>query len=151
VKIANRTNQGRFTKGTSGNAAGRPPGSRNQSTLLMEALLGGEAEQLTRKAIETALEGDMQAMRLCLDRLMPPGKDRLVFFEFPPIRGLEDIPLGLLSIMTAISVGMLTPPEGERLSRILADYATAMMEQDMDIRMQKLEEAVELNSNRAET
>ena len=33
-----------------------------------EALLDGEAEALTRKAIETALEGDVAALRLCLDR-----------------------------------------------------------------------------------
>jgi hypothetical protein len=39
--------------------------------------LDGEAEALTRKAIERALEGDTTALRLCLDRLLPPRKDRL--------------------------------------------------------------------------
>jgi hypothetical protein len=69
---------GQFTKGTSGNPGGRPPGSRNRATLLMETLLEGEAEQLTRKAIELALAGDLNALRLCLDRLLPPSKDRLI-------------------------------------------------------------------------
>jgi hypothetical protein len=107
----------------------------------MESLLEGEAERLTRKAVELALAGDTQAMRLCLDRLMPPGKDRVVFFEFPPIHGLDDIPLGMMSIMVAISEGKLTPPEGEQLSRILADYAKAMTTQDVERRLQKLEKA----------
>jgi hypothetical protein len=40
--------------------------------MAMEALLDGEAEALTRKAIEMALDGDGPAMRLCLDRLCPP-------------------------------------------------------------------------------
>jgi hypothetical protein len=37
----------------------RAPGSRNKVTLLIEELLEGEAEQLTRKAIDLALEGDL--------------------------------------------------------------------------------------------
>ena len=61
---------GHFSKGTSGNPAGRPPGSRDRATLLMESLLEGEAEQLTRKAIELALAGDIATLRLCLERLI---------------------------------------------------------------------------------
>jgi hypothetical protein len=140
MKNEKRKHKGRFARGTSGNPSGRPPGSRNQSTLLMEALLEGEAERLTRKAVELALAGDTQAMRLCLDRLMPPGRDRVVFFEFPPIHNL-DIPQAMMSIMVAISEGKLTPPEGEQLSRILSDYAKAMTTQDVERRLQKLEKA----------
>ncbi|WP_373867386.1 DUF5681 domain-containing protein, partial [Microvirga aerophila] len=60
----------RFQPGNSG----RPQGSRNRATLAMEALLDGEAEALTRKAIEMAKEGDATAMRLVLDRLLPPRR-----------------------------------------------------------------------------
>ena len=63
-----------FAPGTSGNPRGRPSGSRHKTTLAMEALLDGEAEKLTRKAIELALAGDMVALRLCLDRTIPPPK-----------------------------------------------------------------------------
>jgi hypothetical protein len=81
------TKQGaRFRKGQSGNPSGRPRGARNKATLAVEALLDGEAEALTRKAIERALEGDTTALRLCLDRLLPPRKDRLVSFAMPSDR-----------------------------------------------------------------
>ena len=63
-----------FAKGASGNPLGRPAGSRHKTTLAMEALLDGEAEKLTRKAIDLALAGDMVALRLCLDRTIPPGE-----------------------------------------------------------------------------
>ena len=43
----------RFKKGN----PGRRPGSRNKATVAVEALLDGEAEKLTRKAIEMALAG----------------------------------------------------------------------------------------------
>jgi hypothetical protein len=63
-----KKNNGQFSRGTSGNPAGRPSGSRNKATLLMEAMLEGEVEQLARKAIELAKKGDTQALRLCLER-----------------------------------------------------------------------------------
>jgi hypothetical protein len=134
-----KESNGQFAKGTSGNPAGRPPGSRNHATLLMEAMLEGEAHELTRKAIELGLAGDTQALRLCLDRLMPPGRDRLVHFELPPIRGFDDVPAGMVSIISAISEGKITPQEGEVISRILAEHAKIITSQDVERRLQKLE------------
>jgi Family of unknown function (DUF5681) len=43
-----------FQPGQSGNPAGKPKGTRNKTTLAVEALPDGEAETLTRKAIELA-------------------------------------------------------------------------------------------------
>jgi hypothetical protein len=59
---------GRFKPGQSGNPAGKPKGARHKTTLAMEALLEGEAEGPTRKAVEMALAGDTTAMRLCFER-----------------------------------------------------------------------------------
>ena len=56
----------KFQKGHSCNPNGKPKGARNKATLAAEALLDGEAEAITRKAIEKAKEGDMAAIRLCL-------------------------------------------------------------------------------------
>jgi hypothetical protein len=68
-------------KGRSGNPAGRRPGSRNKAaTLAAAALLAGESEALTRKAVELALAGDPTAMRLCIERLLPPRRERTVKF-----------------------------------------------------------------------
>ena len=47
--------KGSFRKGHSGNPAGRPPGTRNKAADSAELLLEGEAEALTRKAVELAL------------------------------------------------------------------------------------------------
>ena len=74
-----------FEKGMSGNPSGRPRGSRNATTLALEALLDGQAQALTQKAIDFALSGDMPALRLCLDRILPPRKDRPVSFTLPEI------------------------------------------------------------------
>lgn len=74
------SNGGRFQPGQSGNPAGRVKSTRTRATLAMDALLEGEAEALTRKAIEMVLDGDGPAMRLCLDRLCPPRRDHHVPF-----------------------------------------------------------------------
>jgi hypothetical protein len=46
---------------------GRPKGARHKATVAAEALLDGQAEALTQKAVDAALEGDTTALRLCLD------------------------------------------------------------------------------------
>jgi Family of unknown function (DUF5681) len=79
-----------FRPGESGNPAGRPKGSRNKTTLALEALLEGEAENITRKVIELAKAGDVPAIRLCLDRLLPMRRDRPATFEVPSIQNAED-------------------------------------------------------------
>jgi Family of unknown function (DUF5681) len=73
----------RFKPGQSGNPDGRPKGARNVTTRAVEALLDGEAEKLTRKVIELGLTGDMTALRICMDRITPPRKDRHVAFSLP--------------------------------------------------------------------
>ena len=45
--------------------------ARNKATLAAATLLDGEALGLTRRAIEAALAGDMLAMKLCLERVLP--------------------------------------------------------------------------------
>src|SRR6516225_7111492 len=76
-----------FEKGRSGNPAGRQLGSRNRATLAAATLLAGESEALTRKAVEMALAGDPTAMRLCMERVLPPCRERTIKFGLPPIEG----------------------------------------------------------------
>jgi hypothetical protein len=64
---------------------GRPLGSRHRTSLAIDALLDGDAEKLTRKAIEMALAGDGTAMRLCMDRLVPARRDRHIAFALPKL------------------------------------------------------------------
>ena len=52
-----RDEHGRWRKGYTPNPKGRPAGSRHKTTLAIEALLEGEAEALTRKAIDMAMNG----------------------------------------------------------------------------------------------
>jgi hypothetical protein len=59
---------------------GKPKGPRHKTTLAAETLLEGQAKGLTQKAIAMALAGDTAALRLCLERLVPPRRERHVTF-----------------------------------------------------------------------
>ena len=76
--------------GQSGNPAGRRRGSRNKATLAAAALLDGEALGLTRRAVEAALAGDMLAIKLCLERVLPRCHERPVTFSLPSLAAIGD-------------------------------------------------------------
>ena len=52
ARRSKRGANGQFVRGASGNPKGRPLGSRNRASLLMEELLDGRAQALAEKAIE---------------------------------------------------------------------------------------------------
>jgi Family of unknown function (DUF5681) len=130
-----------FEPGQSGNPAGKAKGTRNKVTLAIEALLDGEAEALTRKAIELAKGGDLAALRLCLDRLAPPRKDRLVMFELPTITSAADAVKASAALVTAVAIGDLTPAEAGELGKLIEAYVKALEATDFAARLDNLERA----------
>ena len=128
-----------FEPGQSGNPAGKAKGTRNKVTLAIEALLDGEAEALTRKAIEIAKGGDLAALRLCLDRLAPPRKDRLVMFELPTITSAADAVKASAALVAAVAVGDLTPAEAGELGKLIEAYVKALEATDFAARLDNLE------------
>jgi hypothetical protein len=54
---------------------GRPQGSRNKKSPAGGRILAEYGDSLERKCIWKALQGDMSAMRLCLERLVPPLRE----------------------------------------------------------------------------
>jgi hypothetical protein len=130
----------RFQPGQSGNPEGRPKGSRNRATLALESLLDGEAEALTRKAIELALGGDMTALRLCLDRILPARKDRPVTFEMPAIENAADAKMASAALLAAVSAGNLTPSEAAEVGKLIDAYLKAIEVTEVLARLEKLEQ-----------
>jgi F0F1-type ATP synthase gamma subunit len=128
-----------FEKGESGNPAGRPRGSRNRATLLMESLLADDAEAIGRKAIEMAKQGDMAAIRLCMDRLAPAPKGEPVAFELPPLEKPADSVAAAAEIVAAVAAGELTPSEAAELAKVIDVYVRAIATKAFDERLAKLE------------
>ena len=130
----------RFQKGTSGNPNGRPKGSRNAATLACEALLDGQAEALTQKAIQMALAGDPVAMRICMDRICPARKDRPVAFALPPINSPRDAADIMSAVARAVATGDVTPNEAAEFAKVVAAYTTAFVTAELDERVALVEQ-----------
>lgn len=128
-----------FAPGQSGNPSGRPKGSRNRSTKALEAIFEGEAEALTRKAIEMALEGDTVALRMCMDRLMPVRKDRPITFTLPEIETAADLTKATKALMQGVADGEITPSEAAELSKLVDAHVKAVEVQDVATRLATLE------------
>jgi hypothetical protein len=129
-----------FEKGRSGNPAGRRRGSRNRSTQAAQLLLEGEAEALTRKAVELALGGDPAALRLCLDRLIAPHRERLVPLALPRMRNPGDLAGVMEAITAAVARGVLAPGEAAELSKVVETCIRSIETRDFDARLRALEE-----------
>jgi len=128
--------------GTSGNRAGRPAGSRNKSALFVEALLEGESAALVRKTVEMGKKGDIGALRLCLERMSPPRRERLVEFDMPKITRVEDAGAATAAILDAVANGRITPAEGELVARTVKIHTDAMHAGDLGNPVAELEEVV---------
>jgi hypothetical protein len=81
--------------------------------------LEGEAEALTRKAIELALAGDTTALRLCLERVVPPRKDRPISLGLPVINSADDASQAMCVVLAAVGKGRITPSEATILSALI--------------------------------
>ena len=130
---------GRFQKGVSGNPAGKPKGARHKATLAAEALLDGEAEALTRKAVERAMEGDTVALRLCLERIIPARRDRPVSFELPKIDRPADAVAASAAILAAVADGSLTPSEAAEISKLVEGFVRTVEVTELEARIAALE------------
>ena len=132
-----RSADGTFTTGNSG----RPKGARNKATQAVMALLEGEAEALSRKAVELALAGDGVALRLCLDRIAPPRKDNPVQFPLPPMKTAHDAAQAAGAVLDAVSMGELTPIEAIQIMGLVDSFRRALEITEMETRIAALEES----------
>jgi hypothetical protein len=132
--------QMKFQPGQSGNPAGRPVGARNRATIVAEELFDDEAEAIVRVAIEKAKAGDMAAVRLCLDRIAAPRRDRPIGFELPPLVTPADAVAAMSSIAAAVAGRELTPTEAGELAVFVAKFANTIEIATFEERLREVEQ-----------
>ena len=105
--------------------------------------MDGEADALTRKAIDAALGGDMTALRLCLDRIVPPRRERPVNFRIPPLKSADDAAAAMAAITEAVAAGELSLGEAETASALVERFTRALEAGEFEKRLRALEAAGE--------
>jgi len=122
---------------------GRPPGSKNRVTQMLEQLAEGQAEQLYQKVLKGALAGNVRCQQLLLDRIWPARKGQPINVTMPPINNSQDALAAIASICKALEEGDLTPDEVTALSLVVGRSIQVIELQDVERRIAALEQARE--------
>jgi hypothetical protein len=118
---------------------GRPKGSRTRDTPEAKKLLEEYSPHLTRKLIAMALEGNPQALRLCMERIMPPPRDASAPINLPKIKSGEDVASAAEKVTRGVGKGVLSPFEGETIMSVLETQSRVIENAVLEKRVQKLE------------
>lgn len=132
--------KGRFQKGYSGNPRGKAKGTKNRATLAAENLLEGELESICRRLIQEATFGNMQAIKMILDRLLPPKRTSYIAFDLPNFDDSSEMVDAIGSVMKAVSQGNLSVEDAEALSRMIDIYIRAKETYEYEERLSKIEQ-----------
>lgn len=132
---------GRWKKGESGNPKGRPPGIVDKRASLRKAF-ESEGKAVAERCIAAALDGDVQAMRIVLERLAPPLKARVepVEFDLDTDGSYTD---QARQIMRAVSEASVPPDVGRMLIDGIAAVARVDELDEIRKRIEALEEATQ--------
>jgi hypothetical protein len=131
----------KYKPGQSGNPFGKPKGTRHRITLLAERLLDDDAEAVVEKCVQLAKEGDLSAIKIVMDRLIPPRKDRPVSIDLPLIESIADASRAMAKVSQAVAEGSVTPLEAQVLSGVLENYRKVVETTELEQRITELEKA----------
>ncbi len=126
-----------FKPGQSGNPRGRPKGSKNPRTLLLEQLNDAGTE-ITQLVIDKAKEGDLSAAAIIMARLVPPLKAQAAPVAFTFDRTATLLEQGG-AILAAVANGAMDPESGRALIGCLSTLAGLKID-ELDERMAALED-----------
>lgn len=130
----------KFEKGTSGNPKGRPRGIQDKRQAL-RLLLEENSEPLIRKAIEMALLGDPQSIRLLIERLIPKAKQDVITMpiQIDTLEKLTSITNLGHQLIQAVCDGELTPDEGRTVGSLLEIQRKIIETNELSERIEALE------------
>lgn len=126
-----------FKKGQSGNPKGRPKDTR---TAELRALLRSHSQALVGKAKDMALDGDATAMRLCLERVLPPLKTKDEPVTVKGLNGSASLVEQGQSIINALAAGELSPTDAATLMQTVATQARIVEVDELERRVAVLEQ-----------
>ncbi len=139
-KDKSASNNGKFQAGNT-HGKGRRCGSRNRVTMACMNLLENEEQVLTRQAIDSAMSGNTQMVKFCLERLLPVRKSLPVHLpNLPRVTSVAEASILTGFILDAVANGDLAPADGEIISRNAERHLRALQVGDLERRLADLEE-----------
>ncbi len=139
MSTAARDQKGRVAPGHSLNPRGRPKGALGSSGRLRQAL----AEQLPdilETVVERAREGDMQAARLILERVLPPLRPEAKLAVMPGLALGETLTEKAFAVLEGIALQDVGPETGVQLLNAIGGVARILEVDELAQRVAALED-----------
>lgn len=118
---------------------GRPKGSRNKRSAQAHEILDQYTESLIKKCISKALEGDVRALGLCVERILPSLREPGVRIRMPRLKELKDVDVAMQRVVNGVANGNITPCEAEKIHAMLQDHRDNIEGQTTEVRLTELE------------
>jgi len=118
---------------------GRREGSRNKATVILDALADGEAEEILRKLVGAAKDGDLKAAEIILSRVWPVRKNRTITLDLPPVLTAAGVLAGVGAVIDAAARAEITPDEAATLANMLELKRRAIETVEIEQRLAALE------------
>ena len=119
---------------------GRPKGSRNKRTLLVEQLLEGEIEGMAAVLVKLARSGDVRAIVEILNRVAPPRRGApITIAGFPRIESVSDVPNAMAKLAESVAAGEVSPDEAASVASVLREYVASVETVTLAERVSNLE------------
>lgn len=129
----------KFKPGISGHPEGRPQGSKNRSTKLLEAI-EADIPALLAVTTEKALQGDMGAMRLLLERALPLRKPVAPMIELAELEQADTLTEKAHAVIVGVGRGAIPPDVAGQLIAAIGATAKVMEIDELEKRISRLED-----------
>ncbi len=92
---------------------------------------------------EHSLAGNTVALRLCMERVCPPRRDRPVKIRMARIETPQDVLGAIATVVGAVGRGAITPSEGQALAALIEIQRKAIETVEIEQRLAAVERSVD--------
>ena len=86
-------------------------------------------------------DGVRAALRICMDRLLPPRRHEPVTLDLPPLDKVADTVAATSAIVAAVAAGDLTAAEAADLAKVVDVHVQALATAAFEARLARLEQS----------
>ena len=119
---------------------GRPKGSRNRKTLILQEMLDEHAPALLRRSLVLALQGDGPLLRMLISAKLPRVADSPVKIGHLPVSTADELLQSHQAVLTKLGSREITPTQALQISELLNTHRQFLETHDLANRILALEQ-----------
>ena len=113
-------------------------GSRHRTTRLAYAMFEEQSEEVIQAVITAAKEGDATAMKLVVERIVPPRKSVPIKIDLPPVNCADDAKAAISLVLEAQCSGEIAPDQAEDLLKSIETFIRVCTVSELEAKVNAL-------------